>query len=59
VKTAMQESGHMLRICRCTRFQCGMNGATHLDEADGRPLWSLDCVSIAMVPAGHSLPVVC
>jgi archaemetzincin len=39
VKTAIHETGHMLGIRHCTRFQCGMNGANHQDEADGRPLW--------------------
>ena len=39
VKIAVHETGHMLGIRHCTPFQCGMNGANHQDEADGRPIW--------------------
>ncbi len=38
-KVAVHETGHMLGIRHCTRFQCGMNGANHRKEADGRPIW--------------------
>jgi archaemetzincin len=39
VETALHETGHMLGIRHRRRFQCGMNGANHPDEADRRPLW--------------------
>jgi archaemetzincin len=39
LKIAMHETGHMFGIRHCTRFDCGMNGANHQDEADGQPMW--------------------
>jgi archaemetzincin len=39
LKTAIHETGHMLGIKHCTRFECGINGANHLAEADEQPLW--------------------
>ncbi len=39
IKVAVHETGHMFGIRHCTRFQCGMNGANHQDEADGQPIW--------------------
>ena len=38
-KIAVHETGHMLGLWHCTRFQCGMNGANHQDEADRQPIW--------------------
>ena len=36
---AVHETGHMLGIWHCTRFECGMNGANHQDESDRQPIW--------------------
>ena len=39
LKIAVHETGHMFGILHCTRFDCGMNGCNHQDEADGQPIW--------------------
>jgi archaemetzincin len=39
LKIAVHETGHMFGIRHCTRFDCGMNGANHQDEADSHPIW--------------------
>jgi len=39
IKVAAHETGHMFGFRHCTRFQCGMNGANHQDEADAQPIW--------------------
>jgi archaemetzincin len=36
-KVAVHETGHMFGIAHCTAYECGMNGANHLEEMDGRP----------------------
>jgi archaemetzincin len=38
LKTAVHETGHMLGMPHCTSYECGMNGANHLEESDGQPL---------------------
>lgn len=38
VMTATHETGHMLGIRHCTRYECGMNGSNSVDERDGQPL---------------------
>ncbi|MFO0908070.1 MAG: archaemetzincin [Isosphaeraceae bacterium] len=39
LKTALHETGHMLGIPHCTKYECGMNGSNHLPESDSQPLW--------------------
>jgi archaemetzincin len=39
LKIAVHETGHMFGFRHCTRFDCGMNGANHQDEADSQPIW--------------------
>jgi len=39
LKIAVHETGHMFGIWHCTRFDCGMNGCNHQDEADRQPIW--------------------
>jgi archaemetzincin len=39
LKIAVHETGHMFGIRHCTRFDCGMNGANHQNEADSHPIW--------------------
>lgn len=39
LKIAVHETGHMFGIWHCTRFDCGMNGCNHQDEADSQPMW--------------------
>jgi archaemetzincin len=39
LKIAIHETGHMFGMRHCTRFDCGMNGANHQDEADLHPIW--------------------
>jgi archaemetzincin len=38
IQVAMHETGHMLGILHCTRFECGMNGSNSLPESDHAPL---------------------
>lgn len=38
LKTAVHETGHMLRIPHCTAYECVMNGSASRDESDGQPL---------------------
>ncbi len=38
-KVALHETGHMLGIAHCAAYECLMNGANHLAETDGHPLW--------------------
>jgi archaemetzincin len=38
LKTAVHETGHMLGMPHCIAYECGMNGANHLEESDGQPL---------------------
>lgn len=38
VMTATHETGHMLGIRHCTKFECGMNGSNSVEERDGQPL---------------------
>jgi archaemetzincin len=38
VKVLTHEMGHMFGIDHCIHFQCNMNGANHLEEADTTPL---------------------
>jgi archaemetzincin len=33
------ETGHMLSMHHCTRFECLMNGVNHLAELDRSPIW--------------------
>ncbi len=37
VKTLVHETGHMFTLLHCIYFDCVMNGANHLEEADSRP----------------------
>ena len=39
LKIAVHETGHMFGISHCTRFDCGMNGCNHQEEADRQPMW--------------------
>ena len=39
LKIAVHETGHMFGIRHCTRFDCGMNGCNHQEEADRQPMW--------------------
>ena len=38
-KVLAHETGHMLSIFHCQRFECLMNGANNLGELDRSPLW--------------------
>ena len=38
LKVAVHESGHMFGIAHCIAYECLMNGANHLREADAHPL---------------------
>lgn len=38
LKTATHEAGHMFTMYHCTKYECGMCGANHRREADGKPL---------------------
>ncbi len=37
-KVLTHEMGHMFGIQHCIHYQCNMNGANHLDEADATPM---------------------
>lgn len=37
-KVLTHEMGHMFGIRHCVHFECNMNGANHLDEADATPM---------------------
>lgn len=37
-KVLTHEMGHMFGIAHCIYFECNMNGANHLKEADGTPM---------------------
>ena len=39
LKTAVHETGHMLGILHCIKYECGMNGSNNLEESDRTPLW--------------------
>jgi archaemetzincin len=39
IKTATHETGHMLSMAHCTRYECNMCGSNHRAESDRRPLW--------------------
>lgn len=39
LKTCLHEVGHSFGIPHCAAYQCGMNGSSHREEADRRPLW--------------------
>jgi archaemetzincin len=38
LKTGTHETGHMLGIRHCIRYECNMNGSNHLAESDQGPL---------------------
>ncbi|NLE37257.1 MAG: hypothetical protein GX621_04455 [Pirellulaceae bacterium] len=38
LQTATHETGHMLSMSHCTRFECNMCGSNHREESDRRPL---------------------
>jgi archaemetzincin len=38
VGVAIHETGHMLGMLHCTKYECCINGSNHLDETDSRPL---------------------
>jgi len=38
MKTAAHEMGHMFSMLHCTRYECGMCGSNHREEADRRPI---------------------
>ncbi|MGC4004337.1 MAG: archaemetzincin [Pirellulales bacterium] len=38
LKVALHETGHMFGIPHCIAYECGMNGANHLEEGDRQPL---------------------
>ncbi len=37
-KVGTHETGHMLGIRHCTRYECNMNGSNRIEESDARPL---------------------
>ena len=39
IKTAIHETGHMFTMRHCTKYECGMAGSNHLEEADRHPLY--------------------
>jgi len=39
LKTAVHETAHMFSLEHCTAYQCVMDGANNLEEADRHPLW--------------------
>lgn len=39
MKVAAHETGHMLGITHCVKYQCTMNGSNSLQESDGQPEW--------------------
>lgn len=39
MKTAVHEVGHMFGFGHCAAYECAMNGSSHREEADARPLW--------------------
>jgi archaemetzincin len=39
MKTTCHELCHMFSIKHCRIYQCQINGANHLDEADSKPFW--------------------
>lgn len=60
LKTALHETGHMLGIPHCTRYECGMNGSNSLPESDRQPIefcpecqakvwWTCDAAPLARV----------
>lgn len=38
LNTAIHETGHVLGIHHCTKFECAMNGSKHLEESDRKPM---------------------
>lgn len=38
LKTALQETGHMLGIPHCIAYECGMNGSNNRSESDRQPI---------------------
>lgn len=38
-KVLTHEMGHMFGILHCIHYECNMNGANHLDEADATPMY--------------------
>lgn len=38
LKTAVHETGHMLSVEHCVKYECVMNGSNHQAESDSRPL---------------------
>jgi archaemetzincin len=41
---ASHETGHLLGIKHCIAYECGMNGANHLEESDKNPLpFCMEC----------------
>jgi archaemetzincin len=38
-KVLAHETGHMLSMRHCTRYECLMNGANNLGELDRSPIW--------------------
>ncbi|WP_406695535.1 archaemetzincin [Singulisphaera sp. Ch08] len=39
LKTSLHEVGHMFGLSHCAAYECAMNGTSHREEADARPLW--------------------
>jgi archaemetzincin len=39
LKIAVHETGHLFGIRHCNRYDCGMNGGNHQEEADRQPMW--------------------
>jgi len=57
LKTAAHETGHMLGMQHCVRYECGMNGSNSRAESDGRPLaFCPECV-LKVWWATHADPV--
>lgn len=39
LKTCLHEIGHTFGIPHCASYECAMNGSSHREEADARPMW--------------------
>jgi archaemetzincin len=39
LKTSLHETGHLLGLPHCPRYECAMNGSSSREESDSHPLW--------------------